>query len=72
MATFFPDVTLLTFDRRRTGPSVLSREGRQYVVIDDMVFDVDTMIDIEIRAFTGTKWPNGEVFFEFASGISQV
>jgi hypothetical protein len=70
MGTFFADRTSLTFDRRKTGYSVLSKHDRQHVVVDDMVFDVNSMAEIKIRAFTGDRWPGGEVFFEFASGLN--
>lgn len=70
MGAFFEDKSRLRFDRRKTGHSVLTRFDQQYVVVDDMVFDIDTTTDVEIRAFTGAKWPNGEVFFEYAPGLS--
>jgi astacin (peptidase family M12A)/VCBS repeat protein len=52
-------------------PRKIDRQGRTYVQIDDMRFVVPETIE-PAAGFTGNPWPNGRVYYQFASNISSV
>ncbi|MFO7654143.1 MAG: M12 family metallopeptidase [Candidatus Krumholzibacteriia bacterium] len=66
-STFFPE------DGTGVTPAVLdllakAEPGKDYILLDDMAFRVDKLTK---SGFTGTRWTDGNVFYEFDGALEQ-